>query len=1073
LFERLERIEDNITDYFEHKKKNNNSSNNNKDRGEQQQQQQQFDNVEDADRHRRIGSVEQEGDVFVMQIEEEEYDGTEEIEEYEQYSRDEYSRDEYHDDDDNDDMDFHVDTEEMLYDEVVMDENENNNVNNDCDDHEQRADVEDGHFLELVDANDEMSSVGESGIYDSETDVSSEEEVELVNDDNGKGEDYDDGEEGARTQRGLQSSFSSEGEWTNITKEPIREKTIFEKPNPKLEKFLDRLIHFFELRRKIEERADTMDPTKKCQKIKVKAHSGGILNTKGKYKKEYQQRNSNDQLVRSLDDLYDAAQPAQTEFESFLLQMIGEINGLDERDLILPPLKPRDRAFEKAKAEYCRRSPGPPESWVYDIVRASVVCKTTKQLSEVNKWLGKNSHLTQAKNRFLDPVFNGYRDILYHVSIPYRDGIAHVCEIQVHHKDIYVLNEQYGMIKHYEFFRSCFANPWRSQEDTLADLSMMNKFGNIGGPLMKKLLRSEDLEQLRLFAGLCRDKLDEFDRSLELYRRILNLQEDTHGCEHEEMAATYLSIGLVLGALGDTDESLLNLLKALAIQESFLGVDHVEVADSYVEIGHMLAKRGDYSGAYTQYQRALMIREHQLGRSHFLVIMSLQDIGLVLQKKGDFEESEIEYRKALSIQEDVLGDGHPDLATTHALIGKTLCLYGDFGKAMSENRLALSIREKGLGKNHPTAAESHTSIGVLLFQRGDYKQSQWHHKKALRIRKSMLGKDDEECAISHGYLGEVLSRRGDYKGAVRELKRAQEIREANVGMDNPVTAGSYLDLGHIYCRNGKYVEALAQYRKAKVIRESILGQNHPDTALTYMCVGNALNLGGDPETALTIHRKALVVFESVLGENHPRTAAGYQSIADALLTNGNTDLALVEHRKALKIRTSFLTEDHPDTAESCSRIGELLLHKEDLIGALSLYRQALTITIVRCGNDHPESAIARVDVARVLTALGENDANDGVLDEAETKLQEALKVLRGMDGLRDDVTTAGAFGDEVPTGRACVTLGTLLEMKDGDTNEAEIHDLYAEGVERLTKVLGGVHPETQAAQTKLLAHCYD
>lgn len=64
---------------------------------------------------------------------------------------------------------------------------------------------------------------------------------------------------------------------------------------------------------------------------------------------------------------------------------------------------------------------------------------------------------------------------------------------------------------------------------------------------MKKLLRSNDSEQLRLFAGLCRDKLDEFDRSLELYRRVLNLQEDTHGSDHEEMAATYLSIGIALG----------------------------------------------------------------------------------------------------------------------------------------------------------------------------------------------------------------------------------------------------------------------------------------------------------------------------------------------------------------------------------------------------------------------------------------------------------------------------------------------------------------------------------------------
>ena len=966
------------------------------------------------------------------------------------------------------------------------------NIEEGTDDDSRSGGVENGHVLELEDSNDELSTMGESGIYTSESSLEDVEEFLDAKDYRHQNDDDDDNdEEDRRTLRSNDSNFSSDDDYTNASDEPIKRKSsIFEKPNPKSEQFFDRLNHFFEMRRIVEKQADAFDPSQKTLRIKVKAHSGGILKGKlGRYKKEYQQRDTDDHLVRCLDGLYDAANLAQTEFESFLRQLIADVGGFNiSRDLILPPLKPRDRAFEKAKKEYTHRKPGPPESWMYDIVRASIVCQTTKQLNELNKWLSKNAHLVQAKNRFFNPVFNGYRDILYHISIPYRDGMAHVCELQVHHKDMYTLNEQNGMIKHYEFFRSCFSNPWRSQADTIADLFMMNKYGKIGGRLMKKLLKSEDPEQLRLYAGICRDKLDEFDRSLELYRRVLNLQEDTHGSEHEEMAATYLSIGLVLGSMGDTDESLLNLLKGLAIQESFLGTNHVDVADSYVIIGHMLAKRGAYSDAYTQYQRALMIRENQLSKGHFLVIKSLQDIGLVLQQKADYKESENEYRRALSIQEEVLGDGHPDLATTHALIGKTLCMYGDFDKSMIENKLALSIRETGLGKNHPMAAESHTALGVLFYYRGDYKSSQLHHQKALRIRESMLGKDDEECAISHGYLGEGLSRCGDFKGAVRALKRAQEIRQANVGMDNPITAGSYLDLGHIYSRNGNYEEALDQYRKAKVIRKSYLGQNHPDTALTYTCVGNALCLSEDVEAALTMHRKALVVFETVLGEKHPRTAIGYQSIADSMRANGKIEEALEHHQKALNIQSKLLTNEHPDTAESCSRIGDILFRdKEDLQGALSVYRQALTNTMGRCGKDHPDTAIALVNVGSVLLAIVRSsssnvDDDDGFLNEAQTKLDTALKVLRGMGRKKFDVTTAGTVVDEVTTGRACVAMGTLLEMKEKinnhedssrskDDEQKDIKDLYAEGVERLTKILGSEHPETQVARAQLDTYC--
>jgi tetratricopeptide (TPR) repeat protein len=898
--------------------------------------------------------------------------------------------------------------------------------------------VDDGHVLELGAENDELSSVGRSlpgGIdgSDSEDEYDDDdmEEVEVRDDD------IDD-------EKGSQSSDS---DLSNITPEPVKPKSIFEKPNPKIGQFFDRLQHFFEVRRKTEEKALAMDPSMKFRGLKVKVHSGGTQRKNGVFKKEYQQRNTDYKTVRSLDELYGAAESANAELKFFLNKLVEDVKGLESRDLILAPLKPRRRAFEKAKSEYNRRIPGPPESWLYDVVRAGVVCKSYKQMSDVNKWLGNNCHVVQAKNRFAEPCFNGYRDLLFHVSIPFRDELAHICEIQVHHKDILALNELYGLPKHYDFFRSCFVSPWRTQEAVLEDLLMMSKFGKIEGPCMKKLLKSNDPEQIRLVAGLCRDKLDDFTRSLELYRRVLNLQENEMESGDEELAETYLSIGLALGYMGDTETSLENLQKALAIQESCLGGDHVEVADTYAEIGRLLIRKGEFAGALTQCQRSLNIRESKLGKNHFQVIQSLQDIGLAFQEKGDFRDSVQEYQRALRLQEDILGDIHPDVASTHAMIGTALCQYGDFGKAMEEHRLALSIRETELGKNNPATAQSHTDIGILLCQKGDYQFSEWRHRKALRIREATRGKDDEECAISHGYLGEVLSRKGDYDGAVTELKRAQEIREANVGMDSPVTAGSYIDLGNIYCRHGKYSEALMEYRRAKVIRESILGPKHPDTALAYMCMGNSLTLQGDLVRAFSEHRKALAVFEAVLGKSHPRTATAYQSMADALLANGDRDEALIEHRKALAIRANVLAKDHPDTATSCSRIGDLLSGKGDLVGALVAYRQALAITVSLCGEDHAESADAHVNVGRVLAAQGD-------LDEAMDEIQNALAVRQRILGV-----------DHEDTARACQMLGSLHSMQ-GEFEEAQ--EYHSKAVDSFSKKLGMKHPETKSAREKLL-----
>ncbi len=1049
LYERLEEIEERMADYFD-------------------QENAILDAMDDRSKDYgsrtssiRDRSMEKDGEVYEIAMknasseDENFFDGSEDDEE-EVVEEVEYEEEEYEEEEAEDPLPEEYDDES---------------------DEESGTNVKEGEVLNCESTDGDVSSVGESGIYDESE--SEDNESELEDGEAPEGIEYEEEvytESDEDSQSYDASNHSSDDDESDVSDAPKlkRKKSIFEEPNPKMKQFFDRLNHFFETRKRIEECAASKDPGNKCRKIKAKTSSGGIEKKNGGFKKECQQRNTSNKVIRNLDELYDSAKAAYPDFKSIVQQLVDEISGLDyKKNIILPELKPRGKAYEKAAAEYIDRDLGPPESWLYDICRAGIVCNTVKQVSEISKWLTSNSNVIQAKNRFADPVFNGYRDLLYHISVPYGDGRSHICEVQVHLKAIYDLNVQCGTIKHYESFRKSFSNPWRSQEDALSDLAKMNKYTKIEGPFMKRLLKSEEPEQLLLFAEILRKELEEYERALEIYRRVLGLQEEAHGADNPEMAATYQSIGLVLGAMGDTDESLQNLLKALAIQESFLGADHADVADSYVEIGHMLSKRGDYSGAYTQYQRTMLIRENKLGKEHFTVINSIQDIGLVLQKKGDFEESEKEYRKALAIQRSVLGDDHMDVATSHSLIGRTLCLYGDFEKAMVEEKVALSMREKSLGKNHVSTADSHTAIGVLLFHKGDYKTSRWHHNKALKIRESMLGKGDGVCAVSHSHLGELLScAEGDYEGAVKALKRAQEIREANVGMDNPVTASSYLDLGHIHLRHGKHQEALAEYRRAKVILESNLGQTHPETAATYLCTGNALNLAGEQDEALQMHRKALVVLQSVLGNSHPRTADGYQSTGDVFMASGNPELALPEHREALKIRKSVLRKDHPDVAESCSRIGKILLtgcdsngntKQRDPKGALEIFREALAITETRCGRDHPASAAARLDVSLALMELK-------LMDEAEEQLKSAVEVLRQVEPLQGKKPTKSfylGFGDAAAiTGKACVSLGTVWEQK-GKSDGAR--EMFVEGLERLISKLGGDHPDTLKVESKLLS----
>lgn len=152
------------------------------------------------------------------------------------------------------------------------------------------------------------------------------------------------------------------------------------------QRFLDRLTHFFDFQKIAEERVAIVDPQGKIAAMKVKAHSKGIEEKNGTFKAGYRQQDIRGKPVRHLTDLYQAAEAAKPEFEEFLDSLLLGV-GLTKADRIIAPLKPRARASQKAIEEYTYRIPGPAESWLYDILRASIICKSYKQMNDINKFL--------------------------------------------------------------------------------------------------------------------------------------------------------------------------------------------------------------------------------------------------------------------------------------------------------------------------------------------------------------------------------------------------------------------------------------------------------------------------------------------------------------------------------------------------------------------------------------------------------------------------------------------------------------------------------------------------------------
>ena len=104
------------------------------------------------------------------------------------------------------------------------------------------------------------------------------------------------------------------------------------------------------------------------------------------------------------------------------------------RILSLAPLKGKSRCLEKVENEY-----GGDWSQLVDVIRCSIVVQTEDALESVAKAMSNSNDprykLVRLKNRFKDPLFNGYRDALYSLAVK-TEGIWHICEV-TQHSDFY------------------------------------------------------------------------------------------------------------------------------------------------------------------------------------------------------------------------------------------------------------------------------------------------------------------------------------------------------------------------------------------------------------------------------------------------------------------------------------------------------------------------------------------------------------------------------------------------------------------------------------------------------------
>ncbi|KAH8066375.1 hypothetical protein JL722_813 [Aureococcus anophagefferens] len=468
----------------------------------------------------------------------------------------------------------------------------------------------------------------------------------------------------------------------------------------------------------------------------------------------------------TLDELYAVAEKALLKYGEVMTAACP-----DGAVLKLAPLKGRARAEAKARNEYAKNT-APATSWLFDVVRGSVMCATEDEIVRLYEALDEDPRvdIVRTKNRFNPPCFNGYRDILMNVAVRVEgaagEEVSHLCELQIHHAAI---KQSEPMHKSHRLNMLC-ALPVADAEnvDDLVDRVLGSDRATDERLLgeLEVLLYSiaEHASAVRVLEKILEIKEREFGPD-HREERTLAIQEREYGRDHVELAGTLMGLGNAYGSLGDYAKKRDLLERAIAILEREYGSENVVVALALGNLANAHGSLGDYAKQRDVLEHVLAILERKFGRDHTTVASTLSDLGDAHGSLGDNAKARELLERALAIQERKYGGDHVYVARTLRNLGNAHGSLGDNAKARGLSERALAIFELEHGSEHSEVAITLTNLGSAHIALGDAAKARDVLERALAIHEREFGRGHVKSAetlmnlgVAHGELGDATKK---------------------------------------------------------------------------------------------------------------------------------------------------------------------------------------------------------------------------------------------------------------------------------------------------------------------------
>ena len=587
---------------------------------------------------------------------------------------------------------------------------------------------------------------------------------------------------------------------------------------------------------------------------------------------------------------------------------------LGYKQLESAPLKGRARAREKINDDYhghARR--------LCDCVRCSVIVNTEAQLIAVAQALddsaaapdGVEFQLVKLKNRFKEPLYNGYRDALYsiRVRIPGTDA-WHVCEMQLHLAEIIAHKSATHVL--YEFFRSYFAGNMEAVDERMRVLIELGD--RVGastslGEFVQVVATGGDLRQMQQLEFMLSGMLGEHALASKVCEgriRFMKMQQKSGGGRRDkamrfallEQYTQYADLCRCAGLYTTAEQTYVGTYQSLFDE---FGAEHPLTLECAAGWARLLRESQRFAQAQPWYLYLFHTKRRVLGPDNPSTLYSGQGLANLLRELEKFEEAESLYRDVLARQTRII-ESRPHHRTGSFRSSPVIPareLAGDNGVNLAEtmiDEIQRAASARGLGKHASARGLQHAFAKLDTNNSGRISEREFA---------------DELCQLGFDFRSEDL----------RDL-----IARFDVDGDGKV---DYREFSNAACSDVQLGLTHADVDNSRVwLAQALIGQARGDNADD---ADGARAMTAKLDEAEQLLRAANDSQKSNLGAEHPDTLYSERELAFLQLSKGHFARAEAEFTVVHDVMTIKLGVDHPNTriAAMGLALAMLRLHKFD------------------------------------------------------------------------------------------------------------------------------------------------